>query len=106
MIPIIIGMNLSVLFEMSVSVPRRFAQNNIITIGRIDAKIKDITSSTINSPIFSLIHKHIIKNKGIQIIGGLVSVEIILAILNLSIYIIILKLLNKYFESKSMLHCQ
>ncbi len=94
MIPTINGMYLSDLFEMSLSVPSLLAQNNIIAMGSADAKINETTSNTINLlksnplPVTDNV-KQIIKNNGMQMIGGLVNVEMFLAIFNLFIIYII-----------------
>jgi len=54
----------------------------MIAIGKSEAKIKDITSKTMNldksNPLLVKDKvREIIKNNGMQIIGGFVSVEII-----------------------------
>lgn len=99
-IPTISGMYLSDLFDMSLSVPSFFAQNNIIAIGNIEAKINDIASNLTNfvksnSPFVNDNVKQIIKNNGMQMIGGLVNVEIGFAIFNLFIILVyIFKVIN------------
>jgi hypothetical protein len=62
-------------------------------MGNMDAKINETTSKTMNllksNP--SLVNdnvKQIIKNNGMQMIGGLVNVEICFAILNLFMFIL------------------
>ena len=89
-IPIIRGMYLSDLFEMSLSVPIFLAQNNIIAMGNMDANIIETNSKTmnllkLNSPPLKDNIKHIIKNNGMHIIGGLVSVDIVFAVFSLFI---------------------
>lgn len=84
------GAYLSDLLDMSLSLPSLVAQNKMIAIGKSEAKIKDITSKTMNldksNPLLVKDKvREIIKNNGMQIIGGFVSVEIILAIFNLFI---------------------
>ena len=88
--PTINGTNLSVLLDMSLSVPSFFAQVNIIIIGKIDEKTSEINSKTmnldmLNSPFSNDSTTHIIKNNGMQSIGGFVVSEIILAVFNLFI---------------------
>lgn len=80
-IPTTSGVYLSLLFEMSLSVPNLRAQYKMIAMGNIDAKTSDINSKTRNlekskTPFLKDNIIHIIKNNGIQIIGGLVIVEI------------------------------
>ena len=48
MIPTIRGVYLSDLLDMSLSVPSFFAQNSIIAMGSIDAKISETASRTMN----------------------------------------------------------
>lgn len=89
-IPTTNGVYLSWRFEMSESVFSFLAQNTIIAIGNIDANTNEINSKTINLfmsnvPFSKDKIKQIIKNNGIQMIGGLVNVEIVLAIFNLFI---------------------
>lgn len=84
------GAYLSDLLDMSLSLPSLVVQNKMIAIGKSEAKIKDITSKTMNldksNPLLVKDKvREIIKNNGMQIIGGFVSVEIILAIFNLFI---------------------
>jgi hypothetical protein len=91
--PTISGMYLSERFDMSLSVPSLFAQKRIMAIGRTDAKTRDMTSRTMNldksnPPGVNDNVAHIIKKSGMQIIGGLVSVEIVLAIFSLFIFIL------------------
>ena len=93
MIPTINGMNLSDLLEMSLSVPSFLAQNNIIAMGNMDAKIMDTASSVKNllksNPLpLNDNAKQIIKNNGMHMIGGLVNVEICFAIFNLFMFIL------------------
>ena len=93
MIPTINGMNLSDLFEMSLSVLSFLAQKRMIAIGNMEAKISEITSRTMNFPESNPFGpndnvRQIMKNKGMQIIGGFVIVEILLAIFNLFILIL------------------
>lgn len=88
--PTINGTNLSVLLDMSLSVPIFFAQPKIIAIGNIDEKTSEINSKTmnldmLNSPFSKDSTMHIIKNNGMQSIGGLVISEITLAVFNLFI---------------------
>ena len=88
--PTINGTNLPVLLDMSLSVPSFFAQVNIIIIGKIDEKTSEINSKTmnldmLNSPFSNDSTTHIIKNNGMQSIGGFVVSEIILAVFNLFI---------------------
>ncbi|WP_305512797.1 MULTISPECIES: hypothetical protein [unclassified Methanobrevibacter] len=76
------GAYLSDLLDMSLSLPSLVAQNKMIAIGKSEAKIKDITSKTMNldksNPLLVKDKvREIIKNNGMQIIGGFVSVEII-----------------------------
>lgn len=102
-IPTIRGMYLSDLFDMSLSVPSFFAQNNIITIGNIEAKINDMASNLTNfvksnSPFVKDNVKQIIKNNGIQMIGGLVNVEIGLAIFNLFMFLLYIFKLIKILQ--------
>lgn len=83
-IPIIIGIYLSVLFEMSLSLPIFLAHNKIITNGRSVVKTNETISNTINLfklniPFSNDNTKQIIINNGIQMIGGLVSTEMYLA---------------------------
>ena len=87
MMPIMRGMNLSVLFEMSLSVPSFLAQNKIIAIGSADAKTIETNSKVIklSKLYFKVNVTHIIKNKGMHMIGGLVNVDIVFAIFNLFI---------------------
>lgn len=93
MIPTINGMNLSDRLDMSLSVPSFFAQNNMIAMGSMDAKISETTSNDMNLlksntlPLNESITQ-IIKNNGMQMMGGLVNVEICLAIFNLFIFIL------------------
>ena len=89
-IPTIRGMNLSDLFEMSLSVPIFLAQPSIITRGNIDANIIETNSKTMNSLKLKFVplndrKKQMIKNNGMQIIGGLVNVDIDFATLSLFI---------------------
>ena len=91
-IPTINGVYLSLLFEISESVPSLLAQNSIIAIGRSEAKISEITSKTMNllksNPLLlNDSTEQMIKNSGIVIIGGFVIVDIVFAILNLFINI-------------------
>jgi len=84
MIPIIIGMNLSVLFEISLSLPIFLAHMKIIAKGRSVVKTNETISKTINSsrlniPFSNDNARQIIINNGIQIIGGLVIKEMNLA---------------------------
>lgn len=68
---------------MSLSLFVFLAQDNMIALGKIDAKIIDINSKTGNSHRLLIDNvKQIIKNNGIHIIGGFVIVEIVLANLN------------------------
>ena len=67
----------------------------MIAIGRIDAKINEINSRTmnllkLNIPFSNDKTRQIMKNNGMQIIGGFVIVEIVLAIFNLFIRLFIL----------------
>ena len=83
MVPIISGVKRSSLLEMSLSLPLFLAQNNMIAIGKIDAKTREINSKSGNSHKLLIDNvKHIIKNNGIDIMGGFVKVEIFLANLN------------------------
>ena len=89
-IPTMRGMYLSERLEMSLSVPSFFAQNNIIAMGSIDAKINETSSRTmnlfkLNSPPLNDSIKQMIKNNGMHIIGGLVIVDIVFAIFSLFI---------------------
>ena len=93
MIQTMSGMNLSDRLDMSLSVPSFLAQNNIIAMGSMDAKISETTSNIMNllksnPPPLNEIITQIIKNNGMQMIGGLVNVEICLAIFNLFIFIL------------------
>lgn len=93
-IPTIRGMYLSDLFEMSLSVFSFFAQNSMIAIGNIEANISETTSRTMNFPKSnpSAVNdnvRHIIRNRGMQIIGGFVNAEIFFAIFSLFIFNII-----------------
>ena len=79
--PTIIGTNLSVLLEMSLSVPNFLAHPRIIARGSTVAKIIDIASRMRNllmSPSASI--SDMIKNSGMQMMGGLLIVEIMFAI--------------------------
>jgi methylglyoxal synthase len=93
MIPTMSGMKRSDLFDVSLSVPSFLAQNNMIAMGSMDAKISETTSNAMNLlksnplPLNESITQ-IIKNNGMQMIGGLVNVEICLAIFNLFIFIL------------------
>lgn len=89
-IPMINGVKRSVLFDMSLSVPIFLAHRRIIAKGNTEVKIIDINSSVkkLLLGFFQVNIKQIIKNKGMQIIGGLVNVEIILAILYLSMILL------------------
>ncbi|MBQ2831204.1 hypothetical protein [Methanobrevibacter sp.] len=74
---------------MSLSVFSFLAQNSMITNGRIEANISEISSKTMNlfksnAPFSKESAKHIIRNSGIVIIGGFVIVDIALAIFTLS----------------------
>lgn len=76
------GAYLSDLLDMFLSLPSLVVQNKMIAIGKSEAKIKDITSKTMNldksNPLLVKDKvREIIKNNGMQIIGGFVSVEII-----------------------------
>ena len=78
-IPTINGMYLSDLLEMSLSVPSFLAQNNMIAMGSMDAKISETTSNVmnllkLNPPPLNESIMQIIKNNGMQMIGGLVNV--------------------------------
>ena len=91
--PTISGVNLSLLLEMSLSVPSFFAQYNMIAIGRTDAKTSEISSRAMNldklkTPSSNDSTIHIIKNNGMVIIGGFVKVDILSAIFNLFMLII------------------
>ena len=93
MIPTIRGMYLSDLFEMSLSVLSLFAQNSMIAIGKIDANTTETASRTMNFPKSNPLGANdnaaqIIRNRGMQIIGGFVNAEIVLAVLSLSIFIL------------------
>ena len=97
MIPIINGMNLSWRLEMSLSVLSFLAQYTMIAIGKTEAKTRDMISRTMNLPKLNAPFskdntRHIIKNRGMHIIGGFVNVEIVFAIFNLFIRIFILLL--------------
>ena len=75
---------------MSLSFPVFLAQKRIMAIGKIEANTMEINSRAGNShrlPHDNVIH--IIKNRGIQIIGGFVKVEIVFANLNLEFISII-----------------
>ena len=79
---------------MSKSVFNLLAQNNIIAIGRMDAKTSEMTSMTMNFPKSKTPFSkdritQITKNSGIVIIGGCVKSEILLAIFNLFINLFI-----------------
>ena len=77
---------------MSLSLPVLLAQYKIMAIGRIDAKIKEITSNSGNSHKLSIDRiKQIIKNNGMQSIGGLVKVEMLLASFNFCLIMINIK---------------
>lgn len=89
-IPTISGVYLSDLLDMSLSVPSFFAQNKIIAIGNIDANINEINSKTmnllkLNCPPLNDSIRQIIKNNGMQIIGGFAIVDMVFAIFNLFI---------------------
>ena len=80
---------------MSLSVPSLLAQNRIMPIGRTEAKTIEITSKMINLEMLKTPFSNdniiqIIKNNGIHIIGGLVNVEIHLAIFNFSMKLFML----------------
>lgn len=84
MIPTIRGMKRSWRLEMSLSVLSFLAQNRIIAIGNIEAKTSETSSSDMNllklkAPFSNDKTMQIIKNNGIVIIGGFVTVEIIFA---------------------------
>ena len=91
--PTIRGMYLSDLFDMSLSVPSLLAQKSMIAMGRAEANTSETASITMNletsnpSGVNESV-RHIIKNSGMHIIGGFVNVEILLAILNLFIFIV------------------
>jgi hypothetical protein len=75
---------------MSLSLPLLFAQYNIIAIGNTDAKIMESNSKIGNChKLLNDKVKQIIKNNGMQIIGGFVNVEIVFANLNFEFIIII-----------------
>lgn len=100
MIPIIIGMNLSVLFEISLSLPIFLAHMKIIAKGRSEVKTNETISKTINSsrlniPFSNDNARQIIINNGIQIIGGLVIKEMNLASFILFINLFMLIRINK-----------
>lgn len=100
-VPTINGVKRSFLLEISLSLPLFLAQYRMIAIGKIEVKIIDINSKRGNChKSFKDNVKQIIKNNGIQISGGFVKVEIVLANLNfefimynISVYIF------KYIES-------
>ena len=86
---------------MSLSVPSLFAQYNIIAIGNIEAKTRDINSSAMNlyasnAPLSNERTIEMTKNSGMHIIGGFVKVDILSAICNLFMLIIyiIIKLIS------------
>ena len=93
MMPTMSGMYLSDLLEMSLSVPSFFAQKSMIAIGRMEAKISEMISMTMNllksnpSGVNDSV-RHIIKNNGMHIIGGFVNVEIVFAIFNRFMFIL------------------
>ena len=98
MMPTISGVYLSPRLEMSLSVPSFLAQYNMIAIGRMDAKIRETNSKTMNSDKSNPFGqndnvKQIITNKGIVMIGGLVKVDTVSAIFNFPIWLFI-QLLN------------
>ena len=73
------GMNLSSRLEISLSLLVFSAQYNMIANGNIEVKTNETNSSSGKSPR-SLIDNdmHIIKKRGMQIIGGLVKVDTVL----------------------------
>ena len=92
-IPTISGMYLSDLLEMSLSVLSLFTQNSMIAIGNMEANTSEMASRTMNLPKSNPFGVNdnaaqIMINKGMQIIGGFVSVEIVLAVLTLFIFIL------------------
>lgn len=83
-IPIIKGIYLSERFEMSLSVPMRFAHKRMIAKGRAEVNINDISSRTANFDMLNVPFSndktvHIIRNSGMHIIGGFVTADIALA---------------------------
>ena len=92
-IPTIKGMYLSERLEMSLSVFSFFAQKRMIAIGKMDANTNEMTSKTMNLPKSNPLGVNdnaaqIIRNSGMQMIGGLVNVEIVLATFSFSIFIL------------------
>ena len=90
MIPTTRGTKRSVRFEMSLSVPIFLAQASMIAIGNIDEKTSEISSRTMNLDMLNMPLSYestidIIKNKGMQIIGGFVKSETRFAIFSLFI---------------------
>lgn len=88
-IPTIRGVKRADLLDMSMSPPFFLAQYKIMIKGIIDVKTSRINSTVmnfdrLNTPFSNDIIYEIIKNNGMQIIGGCVIVEIALAILILS----------------------
>ena len=86
---------------MSLSLPLFLAQNNMIAIGKIDAKTRDINSKRGNSHKLLIDNvKQIIKNNGIDIMGGFVKVEIVLANLNFEFILYNIKLFVIKYDAK------
>ena len=93
--PTISGVNLSWRLEMSLSVLSFLAQNRMIAMGSMDANTNETASKTRNlaqsNPSLPNDNvRHIIKNNGMQMIGGFVTVEIDLATFNFSMFYIMI----------------
>lgn len=100
-VPTISGVKRSSLLEISRSFPVFLAQYNMIAIGSIEANIREIISRTGNCQRLSMDNvRHIIMNNGMQIIGGFVKVEIVLANLNFEFILYnIIFYTFKYFQN-------
>ena len=93
---------------MSWSLPVFLAQDRIIAIGKIEANMSDI-SSIIGNCHGSLTESaiQIIKNSGIETIGGFVNADIVFASLNLLFISIILNFkCIKYITFKMVINAK